>query len=119
MRSMFAAVVLAGVFVFGGCAGSQHAGGDAGGEGAASLTSEAPIEASSVVLEVHGLSCPLCATNLDKKLEGVSGVNMVSVNLEDGLVQVGFDDASPRPSPRMLAKAVTDSGFTLVRITPN
>lgn len=119
MRRMFTAVVLAGAFIFGGCAGSRHAGDDAGGQGAASLTSDAPIEASAVILEVRGLSCPLCATNLDKKLEGVSGVSMVAVNLEDGLVQVGFNPSGARPSPRALAKAVTDSGFTLVRITPN
>lgn len=82
------------------------------------LTSDAPIEAASAVLEVHGLSCPLCATNLDKTLESLPGVASASISLSDGLVDVEFAQTGPRPSPRDLSRSVTNAGFTLVRISP-
>lgn len=111
-------LLAAGALALGGCAStSPHASHADTGTGV-SLTSTTPIEAGAVILEVRGLSCPLCATNLDKKLEGMGSVTSAVVNLEDGLVDVTFSDAAPRPSARDLSRAVTDSGFTLVRITP-
>lgn len=77
--------------------------------------SDMPIDAAAATLHVKGLSCPLCATNIDKQLARVPGVQTVHADLATGEVYVEFD-AKQRPSPAALARAVVDSGFTLDRI---
>lgn len=67
----------------------------------------------TVVLHVYGMSCPLCATNVDKQLLKVSGVQSVNVNLNTGRVLVQVD-RNNRPEQESLERAVTESGFTLV-----
>jgi len=74
-----------------------------------------PITAASATMWVKGLSCPLCANNIDKQLKRVPGVDSVRVDLGDGKVKVKLADAG-RPTRRDLAKAVEQSGFTLDRI---
>lgn len=83
-------------------------------EQAAYARSSDPIAADSATLMVNGLSCPLCASNIDEQLARVPGVESVRVDLSNGRVQIALRD--PRPSPRALADAVENSGFTLVRI---
>lgn len=86
-----------------------------GGGSAATLTSTAPIEGSRVTLHVSGLSCPLCATNVDKQLTRVPGVRTSMTDLSRGRIDVGLASAG-RPTPAQLADAVRDSGFTLTRM---
>ena len=94
--------------------GCQAGGGSGGGDRqAVALTSLAGR--SDATLVVQGLSCPLCAHNLDKLLLKVDGVQSAVVNLADGTVLVGFDSARP-PEAAALAKAVADAGFTLITI---
>lgn len=64
---------------------------------------------------VKGMSCPLCATNIDKQLMHVRGVEHVSVNLGTGEVQVRLAPGNP-PTREELAAAIERSGFTLDRI---
>ncbi len=73
-----------------------------------------PISADAeyVVLHVSGLSCPLCATNLEKELHSQPAVSTVNVNLETGEVRVGLDGAF-RPSRSDFKRIVVNSGFTL------
>jgi copper chaperone CopZ len=78
-------------------------------------TSNEPVEASVVTLHVSGLSCPLCATNIDKQIERLPGVRSAFTDLSRGTVEVQLAD-SGRPSTAQLARAVEDSGFTLTRI---
>jgi copper chaperone len=77
-----------------------------------------PIDSERVTLVVYGMSCPLCATNVDKQLLAVDGVTNVEVDLSTGRIDVALAD-SPRPTTRQLASAVTRSGFTLMDITLN
>lgn len=79
-----------------------------------SMHSEMPIEASEVAMIVHGMGCPLCANNVDKQLLAVPGVEEVNVDMGNGRVTVQLKD-HPRPTRKQLAKAIDDSGFTLVR----
>jgi copper chaperone CopZ len=77
----------------------------------------APIADASATLWVRGMSCPLCATNVERELKGVPGVTGVAVDMSDGKVSVGFGAIEAgRPSRRDLARAVARSGFTLARI---
>jgi len=78
-------------------------------------TDKRPIDASTAVLTVNGLGCPLCANNVDEKLSAVAGVRDVQVDLGTGTVTVALAETL-RPSRADLARAVEDSGFTLTAL---
>ena len=79
--------------------------------------SDQPVAPPTATLVVHGLSCPQCATNVDKQLLAVRGVQQVNVNLGTGQVVVLVSKDQP-PTGTQLADAVKKSGYTLVRIDP-
>jgi copper chaperone CopZ len=79
--------------------------------------SDQPLTTSTATLIVHGLSCPQCASNVDKQLLAVKGVQQVHVNLGNGQVVLLLDKNQP-PTGTQLASAVKKSGYTLVRIDP-
>lgn len=64
---------------------------------------------------VKGLSCPLCAHNLDRELLRIPGMREVSVDLGTGEVRMIFNPNTP-PTRRELVRAVEQSGFTFDRI---
>ena len=114
VRGVLAAVGCGAGVVLSGCASS--------GSGSDSMAGGVPVEtgalaedASSVLLVVEGLSCPMCASNVDKELAQIPGVTGVSVDLNSGTVTVALAQA-PRPSAADFEKAVYDSGFTLKQI---
>ena len=80
-------------------------------------TAESPDlrEELTARLYVKGMSCPLCANNIDKQLLRVRGVQRVSVDLGTGLVLAKLAPANP-PTREQLAGAIAESGFTLDRI---
>ena len=80
------------------------------------LASKSPISADRVTLHVNGLSCPLCASNVDRQIGELPGVASVDVNFEKGTINLALTD--PRPSPMTLERAVDRAGFTLVTIEP-
>lgn len=80
------------------------------------LASKSPIDAERVTLAVNGLSCPLCATNVDKQLQGLRGVNSAAIDFANGQIDLNLVD--PKPSPAMLAHAIDRAGFTLIKISP-
>jgi copper chaperone CopZ len=82
---------------------------------AAGADADVPIQSQTATLVVHGMSCPLCANNVDVQLLRVPGVEDVEIDMGDGSVRVTFADA-PRPTRAQLARAVDRTGFTLVRI---
>jgi copper chaperone CopZ len=84
-------------------------------EQTAATHSRKPITASTAVLYVNGLGCPLCATNIDKQLMRVDGVSAAQVNLGNGTVAIAITGAK-RPTPHDISESVLDAGFTLVRI---
>lgn len=80
------------------------------------LAQTEPIAHGSATLEVHGLSCPKCASNVDLTLARVKGVAKVDqVDMSTGEVRLTFTP-DQHPSPRDLARAVDRSGYTLVAI---
>lgn len=105
-----------------GCSSSSSGGAEAAMSGGSAQVSEAaydpaqPIEASSAVLKVKGMSCPKCANNITLKLKEVQGVNEVLINMGIGEVLVSFDE-SVHPTRQQLASAISGAGFTLESIT--
>jgi copper chaperone len=97
-----------------GCGSAQKANGGASGA-ASAMASEEAIAADTVMLTVHGMGCPLCANNVDKQLKDLPGVRDVDVDMGSGRVTVHLADEN-RPSQAQLARAIRQSGFTLVRI---
>ncbi|CAM5654129.1 Copper chaperone CopZ OS=Lysinibacillus sphaericus OX=1421 GN=copZ PE=4 SV=1 [Lysinibacillus sphaericus] len=47
----------------------------------------------NVTLNVQGMSCGHCVNAVEKSVGALAGVEQVTVNLADGLVDVAFDDA--------------------------
>jgi copper chaperone CopZ len=81
----------------------------------ATAFSDTPIASDHAVVMANGLSCPLCANNIDSILKKVPGVTTVNIDLEKGAIHIGLT-GGVRPSKARLAKAVTDAGFTVVSV---
>lgn len=118
MNTIRIAIAIAAATALSGCAtldthGKGSHASDAGAIDPSLLTDE-PLAGDSATLEVNGLSCPQCASNLTLTLEEVSGVSEASINLATGDVEVTFGIGAP--SSRALADAVDNAGFTLVAI---
>jgi copper chaperone CopZ len=79
------------------------------------LSEMGAIEESSATLWVLGMGCPQCSNNVDEQLLKVRGVESAKVDLATGKVKVALADTD-RPTRQQLAKAITDSGFTLRKI---
>ncbi len=73
-------------------------------------------DAEGVTLVVKGMSCPLCATNVDKQLLALPGVMSADVDLSTGEIAVGFRPFGTPPSESQLRQAIVDSGYTLESI---
>lgn len=95
----------------GGCAN----GGGADASVLEARVSDEPIAESEVLLTVYGMSCPLCANNVDNTLLSVPGVEDVSLDMGTGIAVVRLDGRTP-VTRRQLAAAVDRSGFSLQRV---
>ena len=85
-------------------------------DGTAGLTDPAAVvESPTATLVVHGMSCPLCANNVDKQLLEVPGVSGVHVDMGTGEAKVEFLPKA-RVTKQQLADAVYKSGFTLAEV---
>lgn len=73
------------------------------------------VTTSPVVLQVKGMSCPKCVTNVDIQLARIPGVKKSSIDMASGKVVVDFDPTM-NVTRGALAKAVDDSGLTLASI---
>lgn len=76
---------------------------------------DAPIAASSATLIVHGMSCPLCASNVDQQLMEIPGVTGALVDMGSGEVKVAFAKDA-RVTRKQIEDAVYKSGFTLTEV---
>jgi len=83
--------------------------------GATAAVADAPIAASSATLIVHGMSCPLCASNVDQQLVKIPGVTGALVDMGSGEVKVAFAKDA-RVTRKQIEDAVYKSGFTLAEV---
>lgn len=74
-----------------------------------------PIPARSVEIMAMGLSCPLCAHNLDKQLMKIEGVESVDVDLSTGSVRLAFTETAC-VTPKQLVDAVNNAGFSVTKV---
>lgn len=79
------------------------------------LDPDAVIDAPSATLHVQGMSCPLCANNIDRAVTRVAGVTSARLDLGRGTVSITLAPGS-RVRHADLRKAIDDAGYTLQRI---
>ncbi len=65
-----------------------------------------------VHIEVSGLSCPLCAHNLNKQFTRFPSVVRTDLDLGAGLAIVQLKPDGPMPTDEQFIAAVHDAGFT-------
>ncbi len=63
----------------------------------------------ALTLDVHGMACEGCASNVAKALESVKGVRNVEVSLEKRTATVWFDPQ--KANELTLKKSVTKAGY--------
>ena len=81
--------------------------------GAAAL--EPPVALSQATLyhvEVRGMDCPFCAYGVERRLNGIRGVQYVEVNLDAGRVAVAVGKGTVLSRAR-LRVLVENAGFKL------
>ena len=110
-------ILAAAVMAFAGCgpSSSTSTSNDIVTGGDQSVVAAAPADSNTAVLHVNGMGCPLCANNVDQQLLAIKGVEQVKIDLGTGQVLARLSPDN-QPTREQLAKAVADSGFTLVKI---
>ncbi len=83
---------------------------------AAKTQSERNDDAPVATIQARGMSCPLCASNADRRLKRLDGVEWVNIDLGSGAVKVGLSESGERPSEKQLTDAILDAGFTPVSV---
>ncbi len=71
------------------------------------------MNANKKVMVIDGMMCTHCTGRVQKVLEGLDGVNAVTMSLEDKTATV---EMNAEVSDEVLATAVTDAGYTVVEI---
>jgi copper chaperone CopZ len=77
----------------------------------------APAPANVAVIDAKGMSCPLCASNADRRLMKLDGVEWTRIDLGAGKVEVGLSETGDTPDAEQLKTAVRDAGFTAEGVT--
>lgn len=98
LGGVIAALILAAAGSFAGCASPEEKPGV--------VASSAP---RTVIVDVDGMVCNFCATNIDKTLAKLPGVKAVDVNLAAG--KVVLQATEKQPVDEDIRKAVKDAGF--------
>ena len=114
-------ILLCGLAMAGGCHTASPA--LPPGPGPASSSAAAPSAGpdlagkSSVVLEVRGLSCGVCAATVSQPLKELAGVKAVQTNPTTGQVTLTLAPGH-RLTAADLIRTIENAGYTLDRITP-
>ena len=78
---------------------------------------EATMSERVATIDAKGMSCPLCASNIDRRMQKLDGVSWTKSDLGKGQVSVGLDEDTPAPSADELFQAVNDAGYTAGEVT--
>ena len=66
---------------------------------------------TSVRFDVTGMSCAHCKAAVEGSLEGLSGVESASADVEKGVVAVSYDEN--RVTTEQLEDAIEDAGYSV------
>jgi copper chaperone CopZ len=115
MRYLLTGFTVAALAAISGCQSSAPVAHRPDGARTAQETTSASAAPDTAVLTVHGMGCPQCANNVDAQLMKVSGVESVTIDMGSGKVLAKLSP-DKRPTRDQLAKAIDQTGFTLVKI---
>jgi copper chaperone len=130
MRYALIAAISASIYLLGGCKSSASAHNDsqrnhnaadhqnhsgAMNQSGSSTGASAQADTHTAVITVHGMGCPQCANNVDSQLMKVQGVESVKIDMGSGKVLAKLTP-NHHPTRDQLAKAIDETGFTLVKI---
>lgn len=65
----------------------------------------------NVTLNVEGMSCGHCVKSVEGSVGALAGVDQVKVNLEEGLVEVAFNEA--QVSLEQIKETIDDQGYDI------
>lgn len=65
-------------------------------------------------LNISGMGCSGCANSIESALNSLEGVESASVNLENEIAEISFDDARVRLSD--FEKAIEEAGYTMTGV---
>jgi copper chaperone len=70
---------------------------------------------TTTTLKISGMTCQHCVRAVTHALESQEGVSRAEVDLQAGRAEVEYD--ADRVTPRSLASAVMDEGYTAEEVT--
>ena len=73
------------------------------------------VNAKTVEVEVHGMTCAFCVDTLNRKFNNMDGVTKVDVSMK--MKKVRLETDSRLPTIEMIKQAILDSGFTATKVT--
>jgi len=72
------------------------------------------VNARTVDIEVHGMTCAFCVDSLERQFKKMSAVSQVKVSLKQKKVRLETD--SDKPSLEKIKQTILDVGFMPVKI---
>lgn len=72
-------------------------------------------DAPGITLTAYGMSCPLCANNLDGQLMRIGGIESADIDLDTGAITVLFNNEED-VTRGQIESAVENAGFSLRNI---
>lgn len=71
--------------------------------------STSPASTNTVTLSIPGMTCPVCPITIKNALEGITGVNKVSIDFETKVATVVFNPNTVQVSD--LTRATNNAGY--------
>ena len=79
------------------------------------LSAPIAVNARTVEVEIHGMTCALCVDTLNRKFNKMAGISKVEVSMK--MKKVRLVTTSTSPTIAMIKQAVLDAGFTPTKVS--
>ena len=73
------------------------------------------VNAKTIEVEIHGMTCALCVDSLNRKFNKMAGVKTVAVSMK--MKKVRLETEGKSPTTAMIKQAILDAGFTPIKVT--
>lgn len=72
------------------------------------------LQARTLEIDVHGMTCAFCADSLERKFKKMDAVSKVEISLK--LKKIRLETKADAPDIETVKKAIIDAGFTPVKV---
>ena len=72
------------------------------------------LQARTLEIDVHGMTCAFCADSLARKFKKMDNVSKIDISLK--LKKIRLETKSNAPDIETIKKAILDAGFTPVQV---